>query len=297
MFINICCKREKFYCNKTCTTENMKTLVFLSLLFFVNGTEVKENVTKLIENNKNETVKSTVNLLTITQPSMDNFQIKPGINKTEITTSTTTKSPFRASPQLESYIEYNRFPVQKAWPEPKQVKTYQQIQNQNEIRLDKQRYQTKFYPESSTRPPISAPTRPWKVAEDKHSVSTGKPLISDYDSLKFYDKYAYGPSTPFSTPTGPSYDWYSGPSGSYKPIPEHPYPFDTQGPDDHRSEITFPTQKTIVYDEAPVEHVPRKSGWKKVVKFLTAIIPIGLLLTALTPNVLTIGPVSNGTQQ
>lgn len=278
VFINIWKLSENCHyvraCGGSCIEEMEKFLLFCFATVFVRG----ENVTEVV----NATEK--IEMLRITQPS--NGEVMR--NKTEVTTK---GSVFKASPQLESYLEYNRFPVVAVWPEAKQVKSFQQIQSENQIRLDKQRYQS-IYPSTTT---VVSITRPSQFAQDKH----GKPIrsdINDYSPLKFYDKFNYGAPTAF--PAAPSLDLYNAVTfpENKPPLEAHPYPFIP--PEEHKNEFSiFSPQKTLEYEEAPLEgHVPRKSPWKKVVKFLAAVIPIGLLLSALTPTIVNIGTPINTTQ-
>lgn len=84
-----------------------------------------------------------------------------------------------------------------------------------------------------------------------------------------------------------------------KPEPsEHPYTFASAEEPGRTEYAGYSTPHSIAHDDAPEITYPaaRKNGWKKVVKFLTAIIPLGILISALTPNVLNIGPPYNATQ-
>lgn len=275
-------------------TVKMIKFFICAIFSLVSAAEVKENVTEttemftqLVPTTARNEVKNE-DMLRITQPSNSNLAIKEvDPNSTEVSTK---KSVFRASPQLESYIEFNRFPVQPAWPEPKQVKTFHQIQNY--IKPQTPYHSTKFFGASSTIIPTTS------EAEEKQSFfQTGKPLRSDSDHnpLKFYDKYNYGPPASPVFPTAPSvpnFDWLNSESYS-KPGGEHPYSFD-----EPKRDVVLATPHNVVYDESDSVDVstPRRSPWKKVIKFLATVIPIGILLSALTPNILNIGPPINATQ-
>lgn len=225
-------------------------------------------------------------MLPITKPSISEFAMK------EVPPNTTEpnpkKSDFRASPQLETYIEYNRFPVKPVWPQPKQIKTFQQIQN--EIRPNPT-IPTKYLSVSSTL----APTK--HNAEEKQSYYQNKPIRSDsdLDPLKFYDKYNFpGHQIPFYPTESPisGLDWAN--SAVYtKPIVEQPYAFVNH--EEHKKEEYIAPGSLSIEEEYDLSR-PKKTPWKKIVKFLATVIPIGLLLSALTPNILHIGPPINTTQ-
>lgn len=88
-------------------------------------------------------------------------------------------------------------------------------------------------------------------------------------------------NSPFSFPESPIHE-------------KHPYTFDTG-----ESPFNIPTTTTLLEPQFPdVEDKGHKeiirprglSPWSKILKLLTAVIPIGLLLSALTPRVIYVNP-------
>lgn len=243
---------------------------------------------KVSLNSSRATIQNNITLTRITQPSttIERF--------TDINNNTTeSKSEFIPSPQLESYFEYNRFPVVPAFPEAKQlyshisyippaptnaIPTYtQSINNEhndnNNIKFDN--------PKEANHSYKGTPS-----AQDKQLFSNGyeKPLRTEaeFPSFKYYERFNYGPSS-IANPTLQNFEWYNKipfPTKSTPHFMTHPYPFIT---DFTKKDPTIQTPKVII-----AEHPPMVNPWKKAAKIFAAILPIGLLISALTPNILTI---------
>ncbi|XP_065158592.1 uncharacterized protein [Atheta coriaria] len=184
---------------------------------------------------------------------------------------------FRPSPQLETIYEYNRFPVVPAHPEAKTFGTSIKIPIHSTLShvLDNEEEEPeKDVWTSKVRFPHTHP-----VTVNDHPYPYLKDGI-DKGSATAYGGY------------GHSGQGHQKDLGLVKRPIMHKHSYGGEGGWD-KTLKRKPPSKT--YHEDGGYHTDLSSSpWKKIIKILTAFIPIGLLLSALTPSIITIGPM-NGT--
>ncbi|KAK5643575.1 hypothetical protein RI129_007420 [Pyrocoelia pectoralis] len=257
------------------------------------------------------------------QPAIAESRSSTQLNRTAlpINSSTTLNkkfSDFRPSQPLETYYEYNRFPVVPAQPEakyfsgvsiddkPMRFEDRPWIEKANIVQLPsttirsyisnkikfptttQSTYQTineQAYPfltnlnylETSTRSPY-----PYALPGSEYTT----PKTSNYDSQQGYTKFGgTGVGNALSGITNKFGDLFSG-KNSY--FPQNPISVSASGyggnPTAHKTH--FEQQQVMI----PTEGAMMPSPWKKVIGFLTAIIPLGLLISALTPSFINVPP-------
>ncbi|XP_044749390.1 uncharacterized protein LOC123310080 [Coccinella septempunctata] len=202
---------------------------------------------------------------------------------------------FRPSPEVkEVAYERNIFPVKPAYPEAK----HSNFNNEDEQfsrplsqwgRPDETPWNVNFrFPEAKI--PTSK-DRPYKFEENRGRTYgfSGK---NDYETASQKPLINLGAKIPISssgsgTGLGSSWDLGAGyPYNINKYLPKKPeydYGVYIEKPPTgvgHHGGHDYPAKK---YD----------SPWKKIIKILAAFIPIGLLISALTPTIITISPVNN----
>lgn len=207
------------------------------------------------------TEEKIIKLERITQPSAQSEHIERALNSP----NSTEKSEFRPSPHLETYYEFNKFPVPPALPEPKHFSHLNFGETLPQWTTSEAPWATRVKFPTSTVP--TTKERPYEFYGD--NKSTGKsyniptksdnPLESWHNKFMNYDKkqLVQKHQFDFSAPVAPT--------GGTKPFGYDKPSQDIQG-----------------------------NPWKKIIKFLTAFIPIGLLISALTPTVITVQSM-NGT--
>lgn len=321
----------------------------LSALVYIYAAKLKDNTTEIIATSSiqvsdikisNNTESPIIgNLTRITQPSV-HMQSVTNIQNEQTEAqhqhNNLKLEKFIPSPQLESYFEYNNFPVVPAYPEAKHL--YSQfpyiplipVQEKHHIAPEKRglvlRTKSKekehsnskdsyLYLKNSYGIPVGSGAstesnasgadisteKPQTSAQEKLIYHNGydKPLSTEneFPSFKYYERFNYGPSSLSNTlhPTPPSKEWHHTLTYASKSTPMsvdgHPYPFitDLTKPDAHP---TIQSPKTIIS-----EHPMGMNPWKRAAKIFATIVPIGLLISALTPNILTIGPTNENTKQ
>lgn len=153
---------------------------------------------------------------------------------------------------------------------------------------------------TTSAPPFSSTSElPIPSAQDKQLIfpqTIEKPLRfeGDFPSLKFYERYNYGPSAFPNTmyQNLPNFEWYNKMMFPTKqapvPVAEHPYPFVFSDLTKTSGVSAVSGQKSAI--ELPLETPmhSKMAPWKRAAKIFAAILPIGLLISALTPNILTI---------
>ncbi|EFA01737.2 hypothetical protein TcasGA2_TC007333 [Tribolium castaneum] len=190
---------------------------------------------------------NTIKLDRITQPSAQTQHIERAINSPN---STKPQSEFRPSPHLETYYEFNKFPVPPALPEAKHFSHLN-------------------FGESLPHWPTESP---WS---SKIKFPTTSPVPTTKERpYEFYNA---------EKSTGKSYNV---PTKTDQLVHKNHFDFSAPVP---------PSGGSKLGAIATPEHDALGSPWKKIIKFLTAFIPIGLLISALTPTVITVQSM-NGTQ-
>lgn len=232
-------------------------LCFILLLFVAVKSE-DDVVTKLngtfTESEKNATKK--IEMERITQPMAQTQQIEKVVNITSsISVASGGQSDFKPSPPLETYYEHNKFPVVPALPEAKHISSSFSNYNGNE----------------------------WDVAPNvKNTWSTSRVRFpptnkQQQEPYQFIKESSNGKT--FSLADFGNNLWNSNNKKQFDYAPR-PLPIAKDGYEWGSLEVPHKTEV--------------ENPWKKIFKFLTAVIPIGLLISALTPTVIQVASV-NGT--
>lgn len=231
----------------------------------------------------------------ITQPSQ--IQNIERVFHKSASVNISDKLDFRPSPLLETTYEYNKFPVVPAAPEAKHLSPF----NTGEAAANFGGYPWRKNDPSRT----SITEKPWvnRVVFPQPTVPTSKDqpypfLTSQNNNKNVLMSKTFGVSPPYSSPS--PYDFekpqrprpqfsgygYSGPSsaGVWDKF--------EAGVGDRRPAV----EKTHAGDFYGLSEKPAGasaiSPIKKIISILAAFIPIGLLISALTPSVIQITPVN-----
>lgn len=318
-------------------------------MVYICASNLKNNITEIIatssiqvsdikiENNTESQI--TGNLTRITQPSINIQTLSRFKNeKTEMPHqhNNLKQEKFIPSPQLESFFEYNNFPVVPAYPEAKHI--YSQfpyispipIQEKHHVAQEKRghasRTKSKEKENSNSKDSYLYLKNSYGISDGSvgstesnasgGDISTEKPQTSaqekllyhngydkpfrtenEFPSFKYYERFNYGPSSLSNTlhPTPSSYEWYNKFPYPSKSTPisadEHPYPFITDLTKKD-ADPTIQSPKNMIS-----EHSMVMNPWKRAAKIFATILPIGILISALTPNILTIGPTNEANKQ
>lgn len=259
----------------------LKILLVQSQELAVNTTAGKGDVLD-IEISTNYTIQDrkaeeNVTLDKSTQPSQ---QIEMTLGKSNV--SVNDKLDFRPSPQLETIYEYNKFPVVPAMPEAKHITGL----NTGEFSLtnpDRNPWRKTDFQRTTEQPwvnrvsfpqPTVATVRdrpyPFLTSNSPHPVLTSKTYGVPQDS-------SIGP---YSKPNRPEFTGYGtsfGGSGNGW------NKFEKTGLEKTQLEYAAPEKHPSAYSISPL---------KKIISILAAFIPIGLLISALTPTVIQVTPVN-----
>lgn len=226
-----------------------------------------------------------------TTESSDNVQVlkalEIGKNTTHYKTSK-SNDEFRPSPEVKDLtFERNLFPVKPAYPEAKHTsltgEEFRKPVSQWE-KPEETPWNVNFrFPE--TRIPTSK-DRPYKFEENRGRTYgfSGK---NDYDSGSHKPLINLGAKIPISssgTGLGSSWDIGGYPYSNNKYLPKKPYEYEYGG------YIEKPSTG-IEHHEYPAKKYD--NPWKKIIKIIAAFIPIGLLISALTPTIITVSPMNN----
>lgn len=191
-----------------------------------------------------------------------------------------TSTEFKPSPQLETVYEYNKNPVVPAVGEAKSALNAGEALSQPNSR-------SFFWPISdmfSNRPATTTESSTWtrRVVFPQTTVETTRdrpypfvttavshysaPTSSGYGAPDNPRGYGYGPS---------KWDQFEGGGATKRPMIMHKTHFESYGPPE-------PTPNGV----ATISPV------KKIIGLLAALVPIGLLISALTPSVIQVVPMN-----
>ncbi|KAF5281962.1 hypothetical protein FQA39_LY00486 [Lamprigera yunnana] len=264
------------------------------------------------------------------EESRTSMQVQPIIitnSNEELEKNGTKPKDFRPSPQIETYYEYNKIPVAPAMPEAKFFTSMMDrpSSSENEMWFEKPTV-LKIPP----RPPhwynkVSFPTPPSSYLpgndypypyddggyQDMTTTKNEYPYPSGMgdDDMRIKNTYSYPmPEVIYETTTRkinyeplPSFTRFGSSMGSI--TQKFADLFNLKG-SSHSSPPTIEVSghgygpkypHSIISYESPVPtqmQRPMQSPWKKVIKFLSAVIPIGILISALTPRIINVTPVN-----
>lgn len=312
------------------------------------GSDTNQNANESLPMKTNETKQNenkTVEMHRITQPISESrsptqqvgrtlFPVLPSNISTDRNVQNGSLKPkpvdFRPSPQLDTYYEYNRFPVIPAHPEPKHFgginlndkpiradipwldtrpinnfpTTTQQPSWYNKINFPTTQNPfltvrdhpypyllTGNYPETTTKSQypyiitgtsgIDTTTRvqyPFVVTGTNFETTTRNPGYLSSTGFSKFGGFEHGNSqNSFSSKFG----GYGGGKNSL---------IGGGGGNSFLQKTHFESPHSI----SPISGAGASavSPWKKVIKFLTAFIPLGLLISALTPTVINVSPIN-----
>ncbi|KAJ8951005.1 hypothetical protein NQ318_006389 [Aromia moschata] len=284
---------------------------------------VSENTTELAKTDTKTSENKAVLMERITQPLQQTQQVERTLDaavssSVNTTLKATSKKDgklenFRPSPQLETYYEYNKFPVKPALPEPKTFGNF----GEGRFSLDSWTKRPLVPPwteghQTHQPNPNSWPSKPtttqqtWVSRVKFPSTSHGSTNENPYEFVTNNNKISNHPSANFP-PTTEGFAFNKPVVNSNKKAKPTSWFWNTfMGQGTNEKKGPEPIQKTF-YDYNLLEKPPQygyskepeyglSSGpnpWHKVAKLLTAIIPIGLLISAFTPTVVTITSVND----
>lgn len=300
-------------------------LFFCHLLTGISGEDKEENFNNISNSTKNET---NVVMSRITQPSgllplEQPFRLGDPIKNS---TSNIKLKDFVPSPRVDEF-ERNKVPVKPAVPEAKSFKeAYENVPNSN--RWEQNNWDGRpgvidWRGGSNNRVkfPVNSDNHHHRFSVEQNNVKgnhipsvdpTYKQPIDSYGSKVPINAYSSNSHLDFSKKTISG--TYGVPERSSIKLPQHKtysgYNL-FEKPSYYEEEIYYPTNYGSSYDAA-LQHKPQSyeiyteeygnqhygavgpsyhkppSPWKKIIKFLATVIPIGLLISALTPNIISI---------
>lgn len=228
---------------------------------------------------------------------------------------------FRPSPQLETYFEYNKFPVIPAFPESKHIAQELLHGAAREIPFENQKHrrqqQQQQWHERSAPVAVTTATEqsPWYSRVKFPSTGTGggggninerpyqfehhQPIHEKSHSILLGENGGVSLNKPVPSSNRDAYynnnnnkvpglisGWDKFEQNSFVNSNRRPYnPYNK--PSYHPT--TIGTNHGLLSPEKPYSVNP----WKKIIKFLTTFLPIGLLISALTPTVITVQAVND----
>ncbi|XP_060531545.1 uncharacterized protein LOC132705130 [Cylas formicarius] len=235
---------------------------------------------------------------------------RPGGHQSPDTISNSSQKllePFKASPPFDEDViqyEYNKIPVKPAFPEAKQFQS--QITGTENLRA----YEVNTNNWHRDNGPWTV-SQPWldqrKDAQAKYETyheSTTVPnswhnhvkfptALTNHRPYPFYNADYNRVHIPQHAPPngGGRNDDFS----FNKPVevPSRRYPTDWQSENRQPSHGQSTQLTGEQHGHSKTYDVDYKSPWKKVIKFLTTFIPIGLLISALTPTVISVTDVND----
>ncbi|KAJ8969393.1 hypothetical protein NQ314_001792 [Rhamnusium bicolor] len=294
--------------------------------------DLPKNTTATVNDTKSSENKTRFTMERITQPSQTE-QIErtlESLSFSDLNSSLSVKAKkggldnFKPSPQIETYYEFNKFPVEPALPEAKTFGNVHEDENTfnswTEKPVASQLINKQNFPTSWVENP-----REHNSWFKKHTI-TGNPWVDKTTTeqawvsrIKFpQSSYASVNERPYKFITNnaklPTYAAVSFPVTTEgfsfnKPVetsnknskPTEGFWEKLMGYGVNKNGSPKPAQKTSLdYNllEKPPHLIPHKeyqhgvsneaNPWKKITKLLTAVIPIGLLISALTPTVITV---------
>ncbi|KAL1506037.1 hypothetical protein ABEB36_005472 [Hypothenemus hampei] len=263
----------------------------------------------------NKTVEKPV--VESTETSVVKFNSREELNATK-----TDEKKFKPSPQLENYYKFNRFQVRPAYPEPKTVPNYQDITASSddkrnsyargEVLSTEEENQLPFKPTgfvtfkqptisnlkenndlttdrikfSSVNAPYPYVTNHIPINCCQGSVNTGYPVKKssvNYPNREYDNQNLAGAPSIAAPSSGRDFDFTK-----LVESPRSPYYSNQKTYETHYNLMEKPSYE--VYHHNPFQDM---SPWKKILKLLATFIPIGLLISALTPTVITVTNVND----
>lgn len=257
-------------------------IISLCLLLVTSETLINcEEELTTIQIQTNNTQIETTTIEPVQQPTAQSQQIERITLKNESNPIKTTKSDFRPSPHLETYYEFNKVPVPPAFPEAKH-------------------HHSLFAGNSQTNWPGKYPTteQPWLVKFPAPSVPTTKERPYNF----YGEKQKLLPAKSdhlYPTKATLNHHYHSTKPMVPQAIHKSHHNFDFNVPVAVEKPIAYGVSgygDGLDYSEKPHRHelIDHGNPWKTIIKILTTFIPIGLLISALTPTVITVTSV-NGT--
>ncbi|KAB0800170.1 hypothetical protein PPYR_08050 [Photinus pyralis] len=304
--------------------KNVEILIWMCVSIFV--VKAQENVTSIVSAkltvlDESVTPNSKSHDLIKVQPVQAESRSSTLLSNRTLLSRNSSSSPnkkfdnFRPSQQLETYYEYNRFPVPPALPE---AKYYPGIS----IDDKPSRFEHRPWPEKASI--LQLPSTTTRTFNNGNKIKFPTTTQSSYQTINEQHPYPYLTSLnylettskspfpylgPISTQKTPNYENQQGYSKyggtgvgntlSGGDLFNHKDVFYGHNPPDlsatgygghpvaHKTH--FDQQQVVIPAEPPM--IP--SPWKKVIGFLTAIIPLGLLISALTPSFINVNPINN----
>lgn len=291
----------------------------------------------------NKQVNNSFEIHRITQPVMETLSSSDQVNKKILLNSRNSSeksdklSDFKPSPQLETYFEYNRFPVVPALPEAKhftQFNTNEKpirsevfswtespklLTTHNQILYNKINFPTtqvpfltsknhpypyfinNNYPEITTKSSYlnEPPSRdsyntttdiqyPYVITGTNHDTTSKN---TNNGNLPNYSKQNGFLPGNFGNPSAISNNYGNLHSGISEKFGANIFDKPSVWNKGEYSGIGgLPLQKPNFEHTISPSTELHQSPWKKIIKFLTAIIPIGLLLSALSPTIINVSP-------
>lgn len=241
------------------------------------GTTTVNATQKLNETSQNITIKTQ---------SSQTQQIERSVPpEVKINTNETKKelfTNFRPSPPLEPFYEFNKSPVAPVYPDPKHV-SYFQSEDFASLNKDNWNMARRVTTDQPWTTHVKFPTT--DVADRPYSFTNTAQLPSSNYLPSTKPSFAFNkpveiPKKGFgSVAKVPAWEKHGNrPYGGEYNLLERPPAY------------THHLQKT--YESGGLSEGYKGNPWKKIIKFLTAFIPISLLISALTPTVITVTAVN-----
>lgn len=180
-----------------------------------------------------------------------------------------TFGDFRPSPQLDIGYEYNKYPVPPAFPEAKHLGNEVKVPTAYEYFNERYQTTTEYPWTSKVKFPVdNHKDRPYKFyTEDEEPPSFS--VKNSYGFPAKHEEFSFNKPVPITPKVKP------GVFAKYPPQHKN-YGYNLM-------ERPSPPHKGHGYEMSHYDN-----AWKKIIKILTAFIPIGLIISALTPTVITI---------